>query len=182
MQTAPPDGDVIDEDILTIERADTLVEMFKTEMMPHFPFVIIPPHVTGALLRSEQPFLFLAILTVTSFHDLQAQEKMGDRFKIMVTEKVLYGGDDCLKLEYLQGLLVVLAWNQYHGQSKFYTQYLQLAISIAVDMRLDRKPIRSKPISYKNKRDPLVAGSPGTQTWGPQEQRAAAGIFYLSSS
>jgi hypothetical protein len=57
-----------------------------------------------------------------------------------------------------------------------------LAISIAVDMRLDRKPIRSKPINYTNKRDPLVAGSPGTQSWGAEEQRAAAGIFYLSST
>lgn len=74
------------------------------------------------------------------------------------------------------------ARNQYHGRSKYYSQYLQLAVSIAVDMRLDRKPIRSKEKSYGNKRDPLVAGSPGTQTWGPEEQRAAAGIFYISST
>ncbi|KAK7189033.1 hypothetical protein DPSP01_004141 [Paraphaeosphaeria sporulosa] len=178
----PSDGDVVDEDILPMERADTLVELYKSEMMPHFPFIIIPPTETGASLRHEKPFLFLAVLSVASFHDLAAQEKLGNRFKTMVTDKVLYGGDDCLKLEYLQGLMVVLAWNQYHGRSKYFTQYLQLAISIAVDMRLDRKPVVQVPRRYEDKRDPLVAGMPGTQTWGPEEQRASAGIFYISST
>lgn len=108
--TSSPDGDIIDENIVTLESAETLVDLYRTEMMAHFPFIIITPNETGAQLRVEKPFLFLAILTVACFHDLPAQEQLGDRFKTMVTEKVLYGGDDCLKLEYLQGLLVVLAW------------------------------------------------------------------------
>ncbi|KAJ4346658.1 uncharacterized protein N0V89_010589 [Didymosphaeria variabile] len=110
-QSSPPsDGDVIDEDIVSVEKADTLVEVYKSEMMPHFPFIIIPSHETGTSLRHEKPFLFLAVLSVASFHDLVGQEKLGNRFKTMVTDKVLYGGDDCLKLEYLQGLMIVLAW------------------------------------------------------------------------
>lgn len=82
----------------------------------------------------------------------------------------------------VQGELLMLLRNQYHGRSKYYTQYLQLAISLAVDMRLDRKPMIQVPKRYEDKRDPLVAGSPGTQTWGPEEQRASAGIFYISST
>ncbi|KAF2113637.1 hypothetical protein BDV96DRAFT_601122 [Lophiotrema nucula] len=178
----PPLGDVVDEDILTIERAETLVELYKSDMMPHFPFIMIPQHITGSQLRQEKYFLFLAIVSVACFHDLQTQDKLADRFKYLVSEKVLLGGDDSLSLDYLQGLLISLAWNQYHGRSKYYSQYLQLAISIAVDMRLDRKPIRSKTVNPGSKRDPLVAGQPGTQTWGSEEQRAAAGIFYLSST
>lgn len=80
------------------------------------------------------------------------------------------------------GKLLTPPRNQYHGRSKFFTQYLQLAISIAVDMRLDRKPVVQVPRRYEDKRDPLVAGMPGTQTWGPEEQRASAGIFYISST
>jgi hypothetical protein len=71
--------------------------------------------------------------------------------------------------------------NQYHGRSRYYSQYLQLAISIAVDMRLDRKPIRQKPTDAGSKRDP-IATKTGTLTWGSEEQRAAAGIFYVSST
>lgn len=57
-----------------------------------------------------------------------------------------------------------------------------MAVSIAVDMRLDRKPLQHKRINRNNKRDPLLENNPGTQTWGPGEQRAAAGLFYLASS
>jgi hypothetical protein len=108
--SVPPDGDIIDEEILTPEQADTLVELYKSDMMPHFPFVAIQPHTTSRVLRTEKPFLFLAILSVACFHDLNNQERLGNRFKYMVSEKVLLGGDDCLSLEYLQGLLIVLAW------------------------------------------------------------------------
>lgn len=73
--------------------------------------------------------------------------------------------------------------NQYHGRSKYYSQYLQLAISLAVDMRLDRKPLQPKPANAGNKRNPVVE-KPGmlSVTWGAEEQRAAAGIFYISST
>jgi hypothetical protein len=57
-----------------------------------------------------------------------------------------------------------------------------LAISLAVDMRLDRKPIRGKPTKDTNKRDPLMAVDHAALGWGAEEQRATAGIFYLSST
>lgn len=78
--------------------------------------------------------------------------------------------------------------NQYHSRSKYYTQYLQLAISIAVDMRFDRRPNNNRVRPPENKRDPLVKGElpekygVAAQAWGPEEQRAAAGIFYISST
>lgn len=103
-------GDVIDEDIVSAEQADTLLELYKTDMMPHFPFIIIPPSASVDKLRHVKPFLFLAILSVACFHDLNTQDKLCHRFKYMVSERVLLGGDDCLQLEYLQGLLIVLAW------------------------------------------------------------------------
>tara|TARA_R110002003_G_scaffold215_4_gene16454 strand:- start:13322 stop:13726 length:405 start_codon:yes stop_codon:yes gene_type:complete len=109
--TSPDDdGDVVDEDIVSTERAETLVEVYKTDMMPHFPFIIIPPPVSGVELRHTKPFLFLAIISVACFHDLNTQDKLCKRFGSMLHDKVTMGGDDCLKLEYLQGLLIVLAW------------------------------------------------------------------------
>jgi hypothetical protein len=71
--------------------------------------------------------------------------------------------------------------NQYHGRSKYYSQYLQLAISIAVDMRLDRKAVHQKSADAGTKRNP-VSEKTGLQTWGAEEQRVAAGIFYISST
>lgn len=184
-----------------MEQADTLVDLYKTEMMPHYPFVHIPPHVTGRTMRHDRPFLFVAILSVSSFHDPRAQERLVHRFKYLVSEKVLLGGDDNLVLEYVQGLLVALAWyvviqryscfpkspysdstsrNHYHKGSAYYSQYLQLCISVAVDMRLDRKSVRAKPTNPGSKRNPLW-DLPNPQ-WMAEEQRAAAGLFYLSST
>jgi hypothetical protein len=105
-----PVGDIVDDDVVSIERAETLVDLYKTDMMPHFPFVIVPPHITASDLRHTKPFLFLALLSVACFHDLDTQDKLCHRFKYMASDKVMLGGDECLKLEYLQGLLVVLAW------------------------------------------------------------------------
>lgn len=74
--------------------------------------------------------------------------------------------------------------NQYHGRSKYYSQYLQLAISLAVDMRLDRKPVHPKPANAGSKRNPVPECAPGLydNAWGAEEQRAAAGLFYISST
>jgi hypothetical protein len=106
----PSTGDVVDEDLVSLERADTLIELYKSEMMPHFPFIYIAPHLTGRMMRFDKPFLFLAILSVSCFHDPVTQEKLVHGFKYLVSEKVLMGGDDNLSLEYVQGLMVVLAW------------------------------------------------------------------------
>lgn len=71
--------------------------------------------------------------------------------------------------------------NQYHGRSKYYSQSLHMAISIAVDMRLDGEHNGPNPSNAGTKRDP-IAEKVGIQMWGPEEQRAAAGIFYISST
>jgi hypothetical protein len=71
--------------------------------------------------------------------------------------------------------------NQYHGRSKFFSQYQQLAISLAVDMRLDRKIVHPKPTNAGSKRDPISEGI-GKQPWGAEEHRATAGLFYISST
>lgn len=103
-------GDIIDSKIITMERAETLVELYRSDMMPHFPFFILPAHLNGRLLRFDKPFLFLAILTVSCYHDPATQEQLGNQFKSMVSDKILLGGDECLSLEHLQGLMIVLAW------------------------------------------------------------------------
>jgi uncharacterized membrane-anchored protein YhcB (DUF1043 family) len=72
--------------------------------------------------------------------------------------------------------------NQYHGKSNFFSQYLMLAVSLAIDMRLDRKPIRTKLATYTNKRDPTRENDPVDYAINAEELRATTGVFYLSST
>jgi hypothetical protein len=50
-------------------------------------------------------------------------------------------------------------------------------------MRYDRKSVQPKVANAGNKRNPVIE-KPGvyTNAWGTEEQRAAAGIFYISST
>lgn len=108
IQATRSSGDVIEDGILTMERATHLVNIYKTTLTTHFPFVVVPPQTSAETLRQEKPFLFLAILASSSFHDMPLQRILGSVLKQTVNERTIQG--DTASFELLQGLLVFLAW------------------------------------------------------------------------
>ncbi|KAI9837897.1 MAG: hypothetical protein M1837_002687 [Sclerophora amabilis] len=173
--------DVVDAGFLTLEAANALLENFKTTMTPHFPFVLIAPHMTAEKLRWEKPFLFLTILAAASYENMQLQSSLGKEVKQAISTRMIFGGE--MSFELLQGLLVHLAWCQYHSRPRQYTQFLQLAVSIIVDLRLDRRPqVRSWKTGVGMELENHATTSSANSSWGRDEQRAVAGCFYLSSS
>ncbi|KAI0015953.1 hypothetical protein F4780DRAFT_31042 [Xylariomycetidae sp. FL0641] len=176
---ADGEGDVIDAGLLGEEEAENIVSLYKTSMTPHFPFVVLEPHATASILRREKPFLFLCILAAASLGNMPFQRKLGEKVKKKVNHYLMFGGE--VKFEMLQGLLVFLAWCHYHSKPKRYSQYLQLAISIVVDLRLDNDPVGGwkahvgSPTGME-----LHRGIPPQRAL--DEKRALAGCFYLSSS
>ncbi|OJD32505.1 uncharacterized protein BKCO1_37000139 [Diplodia corticola] len=179
-QAAPsdPDHDAVDQGLLSMQQADVCINVFKTRMTPHFPFVVLPAHVSAAQLRHEKPFLFLAVLAAASFDEMPVQRQLGRLLKQAVSERILAAGG--LTFEVLQGLLVYLAWSHYHNRPRLYSQYLQLAVSIVIDLRLDREPVAAWKTYAGSHRNPL--NGPASSSRSADEQRAAAGCFYLSST
>ncbi|KKY25654.1 putative conserved hypothetical protein [Diplodia seriata] len=175
---ADPDDDAIDQGLLSMQQAEVLVNIFKTRLTPHFPFVVLPAHVSVAQLRYEKPFLFLAVLAAASFDDMSVQRQLGHLLKQAVNERILASGT--LTFEVLQGLLVYLAWSHYHTRPRLYSQYLQLAVSIVIDLRLDREPIAARKTYAGGHRNHLTESAQPSRS--ADEQRAAAGCFYLSST
>ncbi|RYP70615.1 hypothetical protein DL771_005328 [Monosporascus sp. 5C6A] len=168
-------GDVIEDGLLTMERANHLVGIYKSTLTTHFPFVVIPPQLSAESLRQEKPFLFLTVLASASFHDMPLQRNLGNVVKQIISERMVRG--DTASFELLQGILV----SHYHQKPHRYSQYLQLAISIVSDLRLDRKPIANWETHVGSCRDPsALRGAPAD--WGADEKRALAGCFYLSST
>jgi hypothetical protein len=113
---------------------------------------------------------------------------LGNLFKQIVAVRMVEG--DFNQLDLLQGLLIHVAWYDeswndedfvtkrcrahYQPKPKRYIQHLHLVTSIISDLRLDR-PRKPKLWSaeggrYQNKPD-----------WQPDEMRALAGAYYLSS-
>ncbi len=108
VQAPRSSGDVIEDGFLTMERANHLVGIYKSTLTTHFPFVVVPPQTTADTLRQEKPFLFLAILTSASFHDMPLQRILGNVVKQTINDRTMQG--DTASFELLQGLLVFLAW------------------------------------------------------------------------
>ncbi|KAI2739659.1 hypothetical protein DTO013E5_9015 [Penicillium roqueforti] len=184
--TSLADGDapeeIINRHFLDVDTAERYLSTFKTKLTPHFPFVVVPPDVSFKQLRQEKPFLCLAILASASYENMPLQRALGDEVKKVVASRMVIGGE--ISFELLQGLLVFLAWLHYYSRPHRYTQFLQLAISIMIDLRLDRPP---QTRTWKTElrfglQYNLQDRTFNRPSWGSNEQRAVLGCYYLSSS
>ncbi|KAM5364464.1 hypothetical protein ACJZ2D_011524 [Fusarium nematophilum] len=176
--TLTPDkqGGILDpfqQGVLSLETGRTLLVAFRTKMTPYFPFVVFPKDLSLEELNRDRPYVCLAALAATCHKDTTTQKELFDLFNQAVGARVSKGNFSDLDL--LQGLLIHLAWAHYQPRPKRYTQHLHLATSIVSDLRMDR-PRRPKLWSVDGGKD---ANEPD---WGPDEMRALAGAYYLSSS
>ncbi|KAJ5610829.1 hypothetical protein N7510_007548 [Penicillium lagena] len=174
--------DVVDRGFLSMVAAERYLEIFRTTMTPQFPFVVVSPQVSVLQLREDRPFLFLAILASASYEDMPLQRLLGAEVKKVIACRMVLNGD--VSFDLLQGLLVFLAWSHYHAKPRCYTQFLQLAISLIIDLRLDRPP-ESKTWKTKLLFAPqfnLNDAKYSRESWHNDEKRALIGCYYLSSS
>ncbi|KAE8154347.1 hypothetical protein BDV25DRAFT_136042 [Aspergillus avenaceus] len=181
--TQTADGkDVIDRGLVDMMTAQVFIDRFSSSMSVHFPFVVVPPDVTAMQLRQERPFLFLAILASASYSDVPLQRLLGQEVKKVISNRIILDGE--VSFDLLQGLLVFLAWSHYHSKPHRYTQFLQLAIGLLVELRLDRPPrTKTWKTSLKFRSDyELDDEDYARPSWGADEQRAIVGCYYLSST
>ncbi|KAM5437517.1 hypothetical protein McanMca71_000869 [Microsporum canis] len=176
------DKDVVDRGFLTMEDAERFISTFKTGMTEHFPFVLIPPHVMAEQLRRERPFLFLATISSASYTDMPLQRKLGQEVKAAIATRMITNGEYA-KFERSTEPTIV-ARCHYHTRPHRYTQFLQLAIALIIELRLDRPPLTKTwktGIRFTSNYDPddITYTRPSL---GRDEQRAVAGCYYLSST
>ncbi|KAM5458448.1 hypothetical protein MaudCBS49596_000362 [Microsporum audouinii] len=189
------DKDVVDQGFLTMEDAERFISTFKTGMTEHFPFVLIPPHVMAEQLRRERPFLFLAAISSASYTDMPLQRKLGQEVKAAIATRMITNGEFTwlgnyhhFKHKYAKFERstepTIAARCHYHTRPHRYTQFLQLAIALIIELRLDRPPLTKTwktGIRFTSKYDPddITYTRPSL---GRDEQRAIAGCYYLSST
>ncbi|KAH7246476.1 hypothetical protein BKA59DRAFT_200191 [Fusarium tricinctum] len=159
--------------LLSFEKGQDLLDIFKIRMSPHFPFVVVPENIPIQGLVQDKPALCVAILAAASHEDLRLQQDLGILFNELVVVRMIKG--PFASLDMLQGLLVHLAWAHFHNGTMKYTQHLSLAASIISDMRLDRPRVAS--LWALNRETKQGAGE-----MTHDEMRALAGTYYLSSS
>ncbi|KAB8224916.1 hypothetical protein BDV33DRAFT_187882 [Aspergillus novoparasiticus] len=133
-------GDLLTIGILTLAQCNRLLDKFRMVKMPQFPFVIIPDSMNAISLRQEYPFLFVAIMTVSTEDRPSLQKNLNHEVKRTISTRIIMNNERNIDL--LLGLLVYTAWYHYHWESMLPHMYLflQLTITMVADLGLDRQP------------------------------------------
>lgn len=136
--------DVIDRGLVTLDLAQTLFDKYHTEAIYHFPFVIPNAEADINSLRSNRSFLFLCIMASMLFEDCSLQRQLGEEVRIQAHRRVLLESESSLEL--LQGLLVYLAWYQYHflPETQQIVPLAQLCVALVHNLGLDQNPDNGK--------------------------------------
>lgn len=104
----PPPVDVISDDVITVEEAETLLREYRDQMADNFPYVVLPEATSLSNLRQGSPMLLLAILVTASWRNRAQQEVLNQAYlKLFSSRLILEGRKD---LDLLQGLMVYLTW------------------------------------------------------------------------
>lgn len=168
--------EVIEPRKLDLCEAERLLLAFRHKS-PFFPFVIIPDDATVSSLSRTSPFLLLAVLTVASGMDTPLNFQMDQEFRRILSAKVVVDGQK--SLDFLQGILIYIAWYPIHLRPKNSQafMYMGLAISLIVDIGLDKEsPNENSFHSFSS--EGLVEGGVFTAA----AKSAYLGCYYLSAS
>ncbi|KAI9035873.1 uncharacterized protein KD926_002805 [Aspergillus affinis] len=171
-------NDSIAGGLITIDRADTLLEKFRSFRMPQFPFVVVPATTRASQLHAQSPFLLLTIIAACLEDDLSLQKGLDHEIKRQISIRIIINNERSMDL--LLGLLVHTAWYHYRFKTIHTLMYLslELAITLVADLGLDQNSgltMRGITAGLKGK---------GSETRNPQsstEKRALLGVFHLTS-
>lgn len=145
---------------------ETLLAIFRNELQPVYPFVVIGPHETAAHLNVSKPFLMAAVRMASSLRNLQYMRAqmaslMGQLIKTLLPQSVK-------SIDVLQGILIMAGWHHHHQHRHHCTMHSRLSDLIAVAENLISEIGSSSP-------PPTVPD----RAW--EQKRAAMGVWLLSS-
>ena len=159
------------------------MQIFRSELAKHCPWVIVPPDADAGDICRKNPFLFLNISTVASYRDPQRQVQLGKEIREYLGSRLLNKGEKTLDL--LQGILVAITWYQFHmSLSVGLTNLLHLAMAQVVELGLSRRPHaidRQRPAISGLRVLPSDEESARDQPFSLDGPRAYLGCFYFSS-
>ncbi|KAM0435910.1 hypothetical protein ACHAPT_002802 [Fusarium lateritium] len=137
-----PDDDYADLELfpgfrITHDEATKRLEVYRRDYVPQFPFVPMPDCLASHEFYAESRFLFWTILAVVSPLKEKVQMDFKAWFRKYLAEHLVINQERSLDI--LQGILVYLAWNDFHFYGDLQvTSIIQLAIGLIIDLRLDR--------------------------------------------
>lgn len=93
---------------LSPSEAEHQLQYFRTQILPGFAVIHLEPHTTAASLQRNRPFLFLAIMMVSSPPVSLQRRRMSQEIKEQVARSILSEKEG--DIDVLLGLLIFLTW------------------------------------------------------------------------
>ncbi|KAH7143797.1 hypothetical protein EDB81DRAFT_507255 [Dactylonectria macrodidyma] len=174
---------------LTLRQAAEHLDAYRRDFVPVYPFVTIAEDMTAQGLYAHSPVLFWSVMAVVVPLPKETQQDAKVWFRKYLAEQVVVKQERSLDM--LQATLIHLAWNDF----PFYldpqaTPLVQLALSLIMDMRLDKSPSACiaphKSLlgdAWPNmiKSSSASCGYKVKTTHTLEEKRAVLGYYHISS-
>jgi hypothetical protein len=118
-------------------QAEESLAFFRSRMLPCFPFIALPSDLTAQQLQQDRPFLFQAILTVTTFSTPRKLARAEELKRALFTSALMNVESS---IDLLLGLVTYLAWttDAFLGGADLMSRLMMLALSLVYDLRLFR--------------------------------------------
>jgi hypothetical protein len=164
--------DPVEAGVLDEQHAYRLIEEFRSTFVSTFPFVVVDED--GPTLRSKEPFLFHAILTVTAYDTPRIQYILQAQLRVQLARIVEYSRKS---LGILQGLLVYGAWYHtfYHPANQQLATVVQLCVAFVQELGLTTNR-KAKPGKWSVAEVAILSRSKGSLA----EKRAYLGSYFLN--
>ncbi|KAE9567397.1 hypothetical protein CGCF415_v008333 [Colletotrichum fructicola] len=161
-----------------------MLQTFRDDFQPLYPFVIVPPHMSPAQLAAERPYLWKGIMMTASHLDATRQVTLGNELLGDIVQAAFTKPKK--SLDVLQGLQLLVSWYHYNINSFQLTNLLFLARSMCISLGFKDNPISVKEKNTQICIDVKDTDAPAVMT---KEQmstrlelmRAFAGCYYLNT-
>ncbi|KZL88336.1 c6 transcription factor [Colletotrichum incanum] len=154
---------------------ENLLKIYRTEMAPRFPFVLVPEGVSAATLGATRPFLMAAIRMVSSFRSMKSMRGQMYRLLNHIADYMLLRAERSFDL--LLGLIVIIAWFHHHCITHAQLdQLMSLAACLVGELGLKRNP------GLPERTRLLVMRPWEMRERTNEERRVLLAVWYLSSS
>lgn len=161
------------------EECEEYLETFRSQIVPSFPVVSIPPNATVQEMKKQRPFLWAVIRALCS-RDTVCQEILAQEARQMLAETLLV---NCNKnLDLINGILVLAGWSHYPVPThNLVSTYIHIGTSIASDLGLLKSmPADQVMMNYTSQGCPRIPASLSPSRT-IEERRAVLGLFLVSS-
>jgi hypothetical protein len=108
LAVAPAPPKQVEQSILPGVEADSILNTFREQYEPQFPFVVIPIEADSESLHRQRPWVYRAVMLIANERHRALQVETSKRMSLDVMEALTVRGEKSLDM--LQGLLLHNAW------------------------------------------------------------------------